>query len=64
MRVLVADDEPNLLTSICAFLKMESIDFLPAPDGLVAKALLADESFDAALLDIRMPGLDGMTLLS
>jgi two-component system response regulator AtoC len=64
MRVLVADDEPNLLSSICAFLKMESIEAIPAPDGLVAKRLLADESYDAALLDIRMPGLDGISLLS
>ena len=64
MRVLVADDEPNLLSSISAFLKMESIEAIPAPDGLVAKKLLADESYDAALLDIRMPGLDGISLLS
>lgn len=64
MRVLVADDEPNLLSSISAFLKMESIEAIPAADGLAAKKLLADESYDAALLDIRMPGLDGIALLS
>jgi two-component system response regulator AtoC len=64
MRVLVADDEPNLLSSISAFLQMETIESVPAPDGLVAKTLLAEESFDAALLDIRMPGLDGIDLLS
>jgi two-component system response regulator AtoC len=64
MRVLVADDEPNLLSSISAFLKMEEIVAIPAPDGLVAKKLLAEESYDAALLDIRMPGLDGIALLS
>jgi two-component system response regulator AtoC len=64
MRVLVADDEPNLLSSIGAFLKAESIESVLAPDGSKAKNMLSEEPFDAAVLDIRMPGLDGMSLLS
>jgi len=63
MRILVADDEPNLLSSIGAFLKADSIDAALSPDGAKAKALLSEESFDAAVLDIRMPGLDGISLL-
>ncbi|MBU0928716.1 MAG: sigma-54 dependent transcriptional regulator [Spirochaetes bacterium] len=63
MRILVADDEPNLLSSIGAFLKAESIETVLAPDGTKAKTLLSEESFDAAVLDIRMPGLDGISLL-
>jgi len=63
MRIIVADDEPNLLSSIGAFLKAESIDAALSPDGAKAKALLSEESFDAAVLDIRMPGLDGISLL-
>ncbi|PKL26629.1 MAG: sigma-54-dependent Fis family transcriptional regulator [Spirochaetae bacterium HGW-Spirochaetae-3] len=63
MRILVADDEPNLLSSIGTFLKAETIDAALSPDGAKAKALLSEESFDAAVLDIRMPGLDGISLL-
>ncbi|MBN2875449.1 MAG: sigma-54-dependent Fis family transcriptional regulator, partial [Spirochaetales bacterium] len=63
MRVLVADDEPNLLNSIGAFLRAESIEAALVPDGSKAQAILADEPFDAAVLDIRMPVLDGMSLL-
>ena len=63
MRVLVADDEPNLLSSIGTFLKAESIESKLAPDGTKAKTLLSEEPFDAAVLDIRMPGMDGMSLL-
>ncbi len=63
MRVIVADDEPNLLSSVGAFLKSESIDAVLAPDGAKARTLLSEESFDAAVLDIRMPGLDGISLL-
>lgn len=63
MRVLIADDEPNMLTSIGSFLKLESVAYELAPDGLAAKDLLCAQSFDAAILDIRMPQLDGIQLL-
>ena len=63
MRVIVADDEPNMLSSIAAFLDLEDIAHELAPDGLSARALLSDRAFDAAVLDIRMPGMDGLALL-
>ncbi len=63
MRVLVADDEPNMLASVGAFLRVEGIEADLAPDGLAAKARLSAEPYDAAVLDIRMPGLDGLGLL-
>jgi two-component system response regulator AtoC len=63
VRILVADDEPNLLSSIGAFLKAESIDAVLVPDGAKAKERLADESFDVVVLDIRMPLLDGISVL-
>ncbi len=63
MRIIVADDEPNLLKSIGAFLKADSIESFLAADGIKARDALLDEPFDAAVLDIRMPGMDGMSLL-
>jgi len=63
VRILVADDEPNLLKSIGAYFRAEGIEAALAPDGMVARSMLADEAFDAAVLDIRMPGLDGLSLL-
>lgn len=63
MRILVADDEPNLLSSIGAFLNAESIDAVLVPDGAKAKEHLSDEPFDVVVLDIRMPLLDGMSVL-
>ncbi|PKL09924.1 MAG: sigma-54-dependent Fis family transcriptional regulator [Spirochaetae bacterium HGW-Spirochaetae-7] len=63
MRIIVADDEPNLLSSMGTFLTAESIDTVLSPDGAKAKTFLSEESFDAAVLDIRMPGLDGISLL-
>ncbi|HAE20769.1 MAG TPA: sigma-54-dependent Fis family transcriptional regulator [Spirochaetaceae bacterium] len=63
MKILVADDEPNILKSIDMFLSVESVRSVLAPDGLKAQELIAADSYDAAVLDIRMPGLDGIALL-
>ncbi|MCK7470868.1 MAG: response regulator [Desulfomicrobium escambiense] len=57
------DDEPNLLLSLEGFLKTEGIGCLTAPDGRSAQAILQDRTVDAVVLDLRMPGMDGMTLL-
>ncbi|MBP7262544.1 MAG: sigma-54-dependent Fis family transcriptional regulator [Spirochaetia bacterium] len=64
MRVLVADDEPRLLDSIKDFLGAEGIDVGTAPDGSAARSLVSEEAWDAAVLDIRMPGMDGLALLA
>lgn len=63
MHIVVADDEPNLLKSIDTFLKSESIQTTLAKDGLAARNFLSEQAYDAAVLDIRMPGLDGLDLL-
>lgn len=63
MRVLVADDEPNMLSSIGQFLESEGIEAFLVPDGTQAKARLSEDPFDAAVLDIRMPGMDGISVL-
>ncbi len=63
MKILVADDEPNILKSIDMFLSAESVASVLASDGLKAQEFIAADSYDAAVLDIRMPGLDGIALL-
>jgi len=63
MQVLLVDDEPNLLLSLEGFLKTEGIGCLTAPEGRAAQAILQDRTVDAVVLDLRMPGMDGMSLL-
>ncbi len=63
MQVLLVDDEPNLLRSLEGFLKTEGIGCLTAPEGRAGQAILQDRAVDAVVLDLRMPGMDGMTLL-
>ncbi|MBN1696879.1 MAG: sigma-54-dependent Fis family transcriptional regulator [Spirochaetales bacterium] len=63
MRVLIADDEMNIRDSIVRYLKLEGIEGIPAENGLSAKRLFETEPFDAAVIDLRMPGMDGISLL-
>jgi two-component system response regulator AtoC len=63
MKILVVDDEKNIRSSIVNFLKLEKITALSAEDGLSAKKMLEDEVFDAAVVDLKMPGMDGLELL-
>ncbi len=63
MQVLLVDDEPNLLVSLEGFLKTEGIGCFTAPEGRTAQAILQERTVDAVVLDLRMPGMDGMSLL-
>lgn len=63
MRLLIVDDEKNIRTSIVDFFSMEGIETAEAQNGLAAQKLLSEQSFDGVVLDLRMPGMDGLTLL-
>jgi len=63
VRVLVADDEPNLRKSLAEWLETEGMEPVLAADGEEARALLGVETVDALVLDLRMPRLDGLGLL-
>jgi two-component system response regulator AtoC len=64
MKVLIADDEPNIRESIAQYIAAEGIETATAGDGAQARALLMEEAFDGLVLDLRMPKLDGLALLS
>lgn len=63
IRVLIADDEDGLRSTIAAWLSDEGFDVQQAPDGLEAIKLVQSNDFDIALLDIRMPGVNGLEVL-
>ncbi len=63
MKVLVAEDERDLRSLLRMNLAEEGYDVLEAPDGLAAWAILQREKIGLALLDVMMPGLDGLNLL-
>jgi two-component system response regulator AtoC len=64
VRVLIADDEKNIRESIAAYIAAEGMETTTAADGAEARALLEEEAFECLVLDLRMPRMDGLSLLS
>ncbi|MBL8785543.1 MAG: sigma-54-dependent Fis family transcriptional regulator [Deltaproteobacteria bacterium] len=62
-RVLVVDDEEGIRAFIGEVLEGEGHEVVLAADGRVALAALARGSFHLMITDLRMPHVDGMTLL-
>jgi two-component system alkaline phosphatase synthesis response regulator PhoP len=63
-KILVIDDEPSIVKLVAAYLKPEGYQVLTATDG--PSGLKAARTFnpDLVILDIMLPGMDGMELLS
>jgi DNA-binding NtrC family response regulator len=62
-RVLVVDDDPTILDSVAEILEEDGIAVTTAEDGARALELLGGAAPDVILSDVRMPGVDGLTLL-
>jgi two-component system, OmpR family, response regulator len=63
MRVLVAEDEPSLAKQLTAALDRAGYAVDHAADGERADLLAHDERYDAVVLDLGLPKLDGLSLL-
>ncbi len=59
-RILLADDEPRLLHVVGLYLSMEGFEVTEASDGTEAIAMIDKDEFDLAILDVMMPGVDGI----
>src|SRR5262245_50519726 len=62
-RVLVIDDEEAIRKSLRMVLEYEGYEFLEAASGPEGLEALKRETPDAVLLDIKMPGMDGIDVL-
>ena len=63
MRLLLAEDERSLSRAIVAILERNNYTVDPVYDGEDALAFLQTGNYDAAILDIMMPKMDGITVL-
>jgi DNA-binding response OmpR family regulator len=61
-RVLVVEDEPNIRELVCLHLGHEGYACEGAGDGTVAQRRVEEERFDLIVLDLMIPGLDGLSL--
>jgi two-component system nitrogen regulation response regulator GlnG len=62
-RILVADDEESMRWVLSKALKRKGFTVDLAHDGRQALALIQDNVYDLAILDIKMPGINGLDLL-
>ena len=63
-RILVVDDEPRLVSSLASLLRGCGYDVTEANGGKHACELIATQQFDLALLDLRMPAVDGFAVMA
>ena len=64
VRVLVVDDEPAIRGSLSGVLQDEGYEVDAAPDGESGLSRLNEQTFDVVLLDVWLPGIDGMETLT
>src|ERR1700682_4754737 len=62
-QVLIVDDEPNLRKILAAQLSRDGYDVLTADDGEQGLSMLREHHIDMVITDLKMPKVDGMTLL-
>jgi len=60
--ILTVDDEPSVRSAVCVIFDDE-YEVLEAPNGQVALDVVCSRRVDLVLLDLRMPGISGLTLL-
>jgi DNA-binding response OmpR family regulator len=63
LRVLCIDDDQRLHALLADYLGRNGVKLVPAPDGPRGLGALAGGGFDAVLLDVMMPGMDGLEVL-
>ena len=63
-KILIIDDEPSIVNLVQAYLKPEGYEVYTASDGI--RGLKAARAYkpDLIVLDLMLPGMDGMELLS
>lgn len=64
MRILVVEDDPSVAQVLAEVLRVEGHDVLVALDGVEALNLVETTIVDGVFLDLVMPGLDGLSVLS
>ena len=62
-RVLVVDDEEDFLETIVNRLRRRNVDAEGVNNGKKALELLEHRDFDVVILDVKMPGMDGLEAL-
>jgi two-component system, NtrC family, response regulator HydG len=61
--VLIVDDEPGMRDTLMAILELHGYGVSSARNGETAVAAVREGAFDVVVMDVRMPGRDGVSVL-
>ena len=62
-KVLIVDDEVDLLEAMAERLRLRGVEVLTTTSPWYALSKLDEEPFDAVVIDLMMPGMDGLEVL-
>jgi two-component system copper resistance phosphate regulon response regulator CusR len=62
MKILIVEDEPNVVSVLTRGLNSEGFETSVAPDGVVALEMISAHNFDLIVMDIMLPGINGIDL--
>lgn len=62
MKILIVEDEPNVVSVLTRGLSTEGYELSVAPDGFIALEMVLTHSFNLIILDIMLPGINGLDL--
>ncbi len=63
MRLLLVEDDSTIAAYVTKGMKEAGFAVVHAPDGPTGLELALGESFDAAVIDVMLPGLDGLSII-
>jgi len=62
MRILIIEDNPDIVANLYGFLEPKGHNLDSASNGYAGLALVQENTYDAIILDVMMPGMDGVEL--
>jgi len=63
MKMMLVDDEERFLSTTCKLLSKKGIDVVTATSGKEALEILLQKNIHVVILDVKMPGMDGIAVL-
>jgi len=64
IKVLLVDDEVDFTSSMKRVLSSRGFDVKEAKNGLIALSLIGEQHYNVVVLDVKMPGMDGIQVLT
>jgi len=63
IKVLIIEDDPELLMALSIYLKKYGMETTCAEDPYIGLSLITQENFDIVILDLTLPGMDGLEVI-